>query len=91
MSRRDEWRRVLEAEVAKWAAKSCAELIAELADDLVYEVEVDSKKYQVEVEILENNDRFVQIVVAVDDGVLPWAIAPAARSIVCNKTLADSQ
>jgi hypothetical protein len=40
---------------------------------------------------LYNNDRCVHIIVAVDDGVLPWAIVPATRSIVCNKPQADSQ
>lgn len=33
-----------------------------------YIVELDSKKYQVEVEILENTDKYIHVMVADDDG-----------------------
>jgi hypothetical protein len=48
MSRREEWRKVLDSEVRRWSALSSEQLLAELEDLLAYEVEVDSKKYQVE-------------------------------------------
>ena len=52
MSRRQEWQRVLDSEVQRWSAMSCEQLLSELADTRAYEVEVDSEKYQVEVERL---------------------------------------
>ena len=47
---------------------SCAQLASQLTDVRTYEVEFDSKKYQVEVQILENDDSYVHVGVAVDDG-----------------------
>jgi hypothetical protein len=87
MSRRDEWRKVLEVEIAKWSAKSCEELTAELVDVAAYEVEVDSKTFQVEIEIVEKTDAYVQVMVAVDDGSLPSSILPVTQSFVRNKAV----
>jgi hypothetical protein len=58
MSRREEWRKVLDSEVKRWQALSCEQLISELPDVQAYEVEFDSKMYQVEVEILERFQTF---------------------------------
>jgi hypothetical protein len=44
-----EWRRVLDAEVRRWSEMSAERLIAELHEVRAYEIEVDSKRYQVEV------------------------------------------
>jgi len=52
----------------RWSAMSCAQLISLLSDEQTYEVEFESKKYQVEVQILENTDSYVHVSVAVDDG-----------------------
>src|SRR5438270_2619488 len=49
MSRRMECRRVLDAEVRRWSEMSAERLSAELHEVRAYEVEVDSKRYQVEV------------------------------------------
>ena len=54
MKQREQWRPVLEAEMKRWSAMSSAQLASQLADVRTYEVEFDSKKYQVEVQILEN-------------------------------------
>jgi len=85
MSRRDEWRKVLDAELRRWSAKPADELIAELRDIQVYEVELDSKTYQVEVQILQNTNEYVQAMVSVDDGSLPASISPASEIFVCRK------
>lgn len=53
LSRRDEWRKVLDAEVERWSAMHYDELVTALSDRQAYEVEFDAKKYQVGVEILE--------------------------------------
>jgi hypothetical protein len=58
MSRRDEWRKVLDAEVKRWSAMSCEQLIAELQEVRAYEVALDSMNYQVEVELLENTGKY---------------------------------
>lgn len=85
MSRRDEWRKVLDAELRRWSAKPADELIAELRDIQVYEVDLDSKTYQVEVQILQNTNEYVQVMVSVDDGSLPASISPAAEIFFSRK------
>ena len=90
-SRREEWRPVLDAEVKRWSAKTCEQLVAELADMQAYDVEFDSKQYQVEVEIWKNTAQYVNVIVSVDDGSLPDSIAPLTDSIICRKHPASGQ
>ena len=85
MGRREEWRKVLDSEVRRWSAIPCEQLISELSDLRAYEVEVDSKKYQVEVELLENTDSYIHVMVAVDDGSLPASISPVTDTFKCSK------
>jgi hypothetical protein len=57
MKRREEWRSILDIEVKRWETKSCEQLISELAGRVTtYEREVDSKKYQFELQLLENTE-----------------------------------
>ena len=51
-----------------------------------YEVEVYSKKYQVEIEILENTEQYVHVMVAVDDGSIPASILPVTLSFIRKKS-----
>ncbi len=85
MSRRERWRQVLDSEMRRWSALRCDRWLVELRELQEYEVEFDSRKYQVEVEILENTDAYVQVVVAVDDGRLPASIVPASGTFVRRK------
>jgi len=85
MSRRAEWKGVLDAETKRWSSMSCEHLIAELHDVQAYVVEVDSKQYQVEVELLENTNAYIHVVVAVDDGSLPWSIWPLTQTFIRQK------
>jgi hypothetical protein len=85
MKRREQWRPVLDAEIKKWSTKSCAELLAELADVQAYEVESEGKKYQVEVELLENTQKYVHVAVAVDDGSIPASFRPLSSSFIREK------
>jgi len=82
---RETWRPVLEAQIRRWEAKSCDRLITELADVVTYEVEFDSRKYQVEVQLLENTDRYVHVLVAVDDASIWGAMRPLNSSFIRNK------
>ena len=64
-----EWRSVLDAEMKRWLAMSSSQLISRLPAKVeTYEVEYKSKKYQVEVTILENTATYIHVAVAVDDG-----------------------
>ena len=90
-SRREEWQPVLDAEVKRWSAKTCEQLVSELAEMQAYEVEFGSKQYQVEVEILENTAQYVNVIISVDDGSLPDSIAPLTDSIICRKHPASGQ
>ncbi len=85
MSRRDQWREVLEAELRRWSAKPCDQLIAELADTQAYEVQLESKPYQVEVELHENIPTYLHVMIAVDDGTLPASLSPATETFICRK------
>lgn len=85
MNRRAEWQKVLDAEVPRWSAMSCEELISKLDDVQCYEVEFDSKTYQVEVELLENTETYLHVMVGVDDGSLPASISPLTATFRRDK------
>ena len=85
MARKEQWQPVLDAEVKRWSAKSCEQLLAELEDVQAYETEFENNNYQVEVQILENTDKYVHVMVAVDDGSLPAAMSPLSTSFIREK------
>jgi hypothetical protein len=85
MKRRERWRPVLDAEVKKWSAKSWSELLAQLSDEQAYETECEGKTYQVEVQLLENTDRYVHVSVSVDDGSVPASFRPLSSSFIREK------
>ena len=62
-----------------------AQLIAELADGKAYEVEFESRKYQVEVELLENTPEYLNVAVFLDDGTLPASIVPVSHNFIRQK------
>jgi hypothetical protein len=86
MSRRETWRPILEAEVKRWSQLPLEQLIEELHEPQAYEVSEHSKRYQVEVDLLENTDEYVHLCVSVDDGALPWSMFPLSKGILRNKT-----
>ena len=85
MNRRQQWRKVLDLEVQRLSIMSYGQLASELRDHPVYEVELDSKKYQVELEILETTEKYVNVMVAVDDGSLPASLLPLTHSFIRTK------
>jgi hypothetical protein len=85
MNRREQWRPVLDAEVKKWSAKSCAELIADLRDVRAYQVELDGKKYTIEVQLFEDTHKYVHVCVAIDDGSIPASFRPLSESFIREK------
>jgi hypothetical protein len=85
MSRREEWQKVLDSEVKRWSALSCGQLASELHQGQAYEVEFESKQYQVEVELGENTDNYLHVLVTVDDGSLPASLMPLTDSFLCQK------
>ena len=85
MTRREQWQPVLDAEVKKWSAKSCAELVAELPDGQAYKLEFEGNTYQVEVQLLENTAKYVHVGVGVDDGSIPSSFRPLSSSFIREK------
>jgi len=83
--RRKEWAPVLDQETARWSAKSYEELLSELREGQTYEVTLNSKRYIVEVELLENTPTYLNVAVAVDDGSLPASIRPLSRTFLRRK------
>ena len=90
MKRREQWRPVLDAEVKRWSEKSCEQLLSELRESLDYEVEYATKRYQVEVELLENTAGYVHVLIAVDDGSVPASFWPLTATIICRKVALGS-
>ena len=86
MSSREEWQRVLQTERRRWSSMSCDMVLAELKRRDVYEVVADSKRYQVEVELLQDTPDYLHMSIAVDDGSLPASIHPASESFLCRKS-----
>jgi hypothetical protein len=84
-ARRDKWKPVLDAEVKKWSAMSHAQIMSKLTESECYEVEFASKKYQVEVALLENADHYIHVSVSVDDDSLPASFRPVSSSFIRNK------
>ena len=82
---REQWAPVLDAETKRWSAKSCAQLLHDLSEVQAYEVEVESRRYQVEVDLLENTAKYVHVMVAVDDGRLPASIRPLSTTFLRYK------
>jgi hypothetical protein len=61
------------------------QLLAAVEVAQTYVVEFENMKYQVEVEVLENTEKFVHVAVSVDDGTLPASIHPLSESFMCMK------
>jgi len=85
MQRREQWRHVLDAEVKRWRAKSCEQLVAELLELRGYEVTFEGKSHQVEVEMIENTETYLHVIVSVDDGSLPGSSNPLSESFIKQK------
>ena len=69
----------------KWSAKSCADLVRELSDPQAYKVEFQGKEYTIEVQLLENTDKYVHVGVDVDDGSIPASFHPLSSSFIRDK------
>jgi hypothetical protein len=88
-TRRQEWQTVLDAEMQRWSAMSSNALLAALSDGVEgYEVERNSKAYNVEVELLENTDICFHVAIVVDDGTLPASMSPLTGSFIREKPAA---
>jgi hypothetical protein len=85
MKSREQWRPVLEAETKRWQSKSWRRLLADLAEQQVYEIEFETNQFQVEVQLLENTDKYVHVCVSVDDGSLPASLFPLNSSFIVSK------
>ena len=91
MSRREEWRKILQAELRRLSAMSCDEVHSELRTRDVYEVVADSTQFQVEVVLLEDTPEYLHVSIAVDDGSLPASIHPESDSFICRKAQTSSK
>jgi hypothetical protein len=85
MGKREEWRPILNQELERWSAMPLDQVVDDLHEVRAYEVSNGSKKYQVEVEMLENTASYVHLIVSVDDGTLPHSIFPLSESILRQK------
>jgi len=77
---------IADSEANRWSAKPIGELISELKEAREYRLEVNSKQYQIEVELLENTEAYIHGLVAVDHGSLPQSLRPVCASFIVRKT-----
>jgi len=84
--RRDEWRPILNSEVERWSLKSCEQLTGELTEVQAYEVVFSGNHYNVEVQLLENTDKYLHVGVSVDDGSVPASFRPLSSSFIREKS-----
>jgi hypothetical protein len=84
-SKMEQWQAVLCLELKRWRAKTWEQLLADVEAAQAYVVEFECRKYQVEVEILENTEKYVHVAVSVDDGTLPASVNPLTESFICTK------
>ena len=82
MKPREQWRPVLEAETTRWKAKPWKRFVTDLTEEQFYEVEFEGKKFQIEVQLLENTDEYIHVCVSVDDGSLPASLSPMTASFI---------
>ena len=86
MKRHEQWRPILDAEIKRWEAKSSEQLVSELSGSVVtYELELDHKRSQFEVQLLENTKTYLHVGVAVDDASFWGAVRPLSSSFIRNK------
>jgi hypothetical protein len=85
MNHPKEWHTVLDSEMRRWSAKSWEQLVSELRGLRSYEVNVDSKRYQVEVELVEDTETLLHVMLAVDDGGLPGSLLPLSQTFIREK------
>jgi hypothetical protein len=83
--KRQEWQPILRAEVQRWSAKSVERIVSELSPLHAYEVHVEGRTLQVEVELLENTEKYIHVMVAVDDGSLPASLSPLTETFILRK------
>ena len=69
----------------RWSALPYDELISRLDETSVYVVEMDSREYQVEVDLLEHAAGEVHVVISVDDGSLPASLLPATDGFTVKR------
>jgi hypothetical protein len=85
MSGLSECQIALSREVEHWSKMPCEQLVSELRDIREYQVEVGANRYQVEVQLLENTERYVHVSVAVDDFSFRRSLVPLSTSFVKQK------
>lgn len=85
MSRRSECETALAQELKHRSGMPWERLVSALQDIHVYQVEVDANHYQVEVQLLENTERYVHVSVAIDDGRFPTSLFPLSNSFIQKK------
>jgi len=92
MTKRQQWQKVLQTELGRWSSSlSCDDVLSQLRSRDVYEVVDESKRYQVEVELLEDTPEYLHVMIAVDDGSLPASIQPETKTFLCRKAQMPSK
>jgi hypothetical protein len=56
-----------------------------LAEEQAYAVEFEGKAYQLEVQLLEDTDKYLHVGISVDDGSIPVSFRPLSESFIREK------
>jgi hypothetical protein len=82
----DEGRAVLEAAVRRWSRIPWDQIVGLLQDSQPYQVTFETRKYQVDVELLENTDAHIGLSVTVNDGASSQSTPPLSQIVIVSKT-----
>lgn len=86
MTRREEWKAILDTEVKRWSSMSCEEVLSELHSRNVYEQTDGSNRYQVKAELLVSATDYIQVGIRVNDCSIPASFHPASQIFICPRT-----
>jgi hypothetical protein len=85
VSRRSDCQPALTQEVDRWSKMPWKKVVCALQDTHVYQVDFGANHYQVEVQLLENTERYVHVSVAIEDGSFLMSVFPLSSSFVTQK------
>ena len=74
---------ILDQEVNKYKNKPCSELV-KITNSEIYEITIEQNHCQVEVQVVERNENYLNISIAIDDKSFLCSIFPVTTNFIVN-------
>ncbi len=81
---KNELKVILEEEKNKYANKTYDDLI-KIVEPVTYTINSGQNTYQIEVQLVEKNDKYLNVSISIDDGSLIRSMFPLTAGIIINK------